>query len=298
MSVRSMTGFARVRDTIHGVDVVLSVKTVNHRGLDIHFYTGAELDPFENAMRAAVKRGLTRGHIDVRAQLSRGGAGGGVLAPDFDRLDAYVEAFREACVRYALRCELDMNSAFRVAGILNDSAAIDLGEDFEAPLVALLVQALDVLRTFREREGREIAELTKQRANSVVRNADEIEELRTTAMPAYQARLRERLSDLLAGSALDPQRIVQEAALLADRSDIHEEIERLRIHARQVVGLLGEGGEVGKKLDFLLQEMNRETNTILSKTSGLGEAGLRITELAVAAKSDIEKMREQSLNLE
>ncbi|HYO83854.1 MAG TPA: DUF1732 domain-containing protein, partial [Bryobacteraceae bacterium] len=106
------------------------------------------------------------------------------------------------------------------------------------------------------------------------------------------------LSELLDGSGLDPPRLVQEAALLADRSDVGEEIERLRIHSGQLEDILRGGDEVGKKLDFLLQEMNRETNTILSKTNGLGGAALRITELAVAAKSDIEKVREQALNLE
>ncbi|MGA3188892.1 MAG: DUF1732 domain-containing protein, partial [Bryobacteraceae bacterium] len=104
--------------------------------------------------------------------------------------------------------------------------------------------------------------------------------------------------ELLKGIQIDPQRLAQEAAILADRSDIGEELARLRIHAAQLTGLLDHGGEIGKKLDFLLQEMNRETNTILSKTSGAGEAGLKITELALSAKACIEKVREQSLNLE
>jgi len=129
-----------------------------------------------------------------------------------------------------------------------------------------------------------------------------MEDIRTRALPAFHARLQDRLTDLLNGSgsrgAIEPQRLAQEAALLADRSDIGEEIARLRIHSSQLGGLLDTGGEVGKKLDFLLQEMNRETNTILSKTSGIGEAGLNITELALGAKADIEKIREQSLNLE
>ena len=103
---------------------------------------------------------------------------------------------------------------------------------------------------------------------------------------------------MLQSSAIDPQRLVQEAALLADRSDIGEEIARLKIHSKQVHEMLASGGEVGKKIDFLLQEMNRETNTILSKTNGIGELGLKITDLALACKSDIEKVREQALNLE
>src|SRR5262249_5178621 len=111
-------------------------------------------------------------------------------------------------------------------------------------------------------------------------------------------RLTERLSDLLRNAPLEPQRLAQEAAVLADRSDIGEEIERLKIHSRQLDEILEQGGEVGKKLDFLLQEMNRESNTILYKTNGIGEIGLKITEVALAAKGAIEKIREQALNLE
>jgi uncharacterized protein (TIGR00255 family) len=292
-----MTGFARVRETIDGVEAVLSLKSVNHRGLDIHFYTGAELDPFEAAMRAAVKRHLSRGHIDVRAQLSRPG-GGGPLSVDSGRLAAYMEAFRQASAQYGLSGNVDLNLAFRLPGMLSDSAALELPDTFEQPLVALLERALEALNQFRSREGSDIVTLMLERAAAIHATAVEVENLRRGALPAFQARLRDRLSDLLAGVNIEPQRLFQEAALLADRSDVGEEIERLKIHAKQTEEILRKGGEVGKKLDFMLQEMNRETNTILSKTSGLGESGLRITELAVAAKSDIEKLREQSLNLE
>ncbi len=297
MKVRSMTGFARVRQTIQDVDVTLSVKTVNHRGLDLHFYTGAELDPFENGMRAAVKRMIARGHVDIRAQLTRGGPSG-ALAVDFSRLDAWTAAFRQASDRYGLDTPPDLNAAFRIPGMISDTGAVELSPEFEAPLIGLLEQAFAALNEFREREGTEIAALMIQRSASISSAAERIGQLRADVFPAFQTRLRERLADLLAPTAVEPHRIVQEAALLADRSDVGEEIDRLLIHARQVTELLGGGEEVGKKLDFLLQEMNRETNTILSKTSGLGEAGLRITEIAVAVKSDIEKMREQALNLE
>ncbi len=128
--------------------------------------------------------------------------------------------------------------------------------------------------------------------------AAEVELIREGASAAFQSRMAERLKELLKGAQVEPQRLAQEAAILADRSDIGEELVRLRIHAAQLAELLNGGGEVGKKLDFLLQEMNRETNTILSKTGGIGDAGLRITELALGAKAAVEKVREQSLNLE
>jgi len=132
----------------------------------------------------------------------------------------------------------------------------------------------------------------------VAAGAEEMERIREGATAAFENRLAERLKDLLKGAQIDPQRLAQEAAILADRSDIGEELARLKIHSAQLAALLDAGGEVGKKLDFLLQEMNRETNTILSKSNGAGDAGLKITELGLAAKSAIEKIREQSLNLE
>ncbi|MBC7927502.1 MAG: YicC family protein [Bryobacteraceae bacterium] len=297
MTLRSMTGYARVKDTVSGIDVVVTIKSVNHRGLDLHFYTGPELDPFEAAMRMTLKRHVSRGHIDVRAQLSRSDKTG-ALAVNGSRLDAYVAAYNQAAARYEVSTPVDLNAAFRIPGILSEAPDLDLSDGFEAPLIALLERALTELNVFREREGSEIGTLLLERSANLERIADEIESCRRGAFSAYQSRLRDRLSDLLAGSAIEPQRIVQEAALLSDKSDIAEEIERLRIHAGQIRDLLKTGDEVGKKLDFLLQEMNRETNTILSKTNGLGGHGLRITELAVGARSDIEKIREQSLNLE
>jgi uncharacterized protein (TIGR00255 family) len=125
-----------------------------------------------------------------------------------------------------------------------------------------------------------------------------MEEIRSRALPAFQQRLREKLTELLDGSQVDPSRLAQEAAFLTERSDIAEELLRLKTHADQTDALLAAEGETGKKLDFLLQEMNRETNTILSKTGGLGETGLTLTDLGLAAKAEIDRIREQSLNIE
>ncbi|HTP35057.1 MAG TPA: DUF1732 domain-containing protein, partial [Candidatus Acidoferrales bacterium] len=150
----------------------------------------------------------------------------------------------------------------------------------------------------REREGAATAQELHQRCQTIRGLVGRMDEIRDGAVPAFQKRLREKLTDLLNGSGIDSQRIAQEAALLADRSDIAEELMRLRTHAGQLEAILDGSGEVGKRLDFLLQEMNRESNTVLSKTGGLGDLGLTITDLALAAKSEIDKIREQSLNLE
>src|SRR5436190_6959268 len=269
MSIHSMTGFARTRGTIGKVEVTISLKAVNHRGLDLHFYTGAEMDPFEPAMRSTIKKRVSRGHLDIRIQLASSSGGSG-LNLDKLRLEAYVAAYKEAAALYGASAPLDINAAFRVPGILSESFNVELPPTFEQPLIALLEQALSTLNTFRSREGGELVEVMLDRNRAVAAAADQIDQIRSGAVTAFHARLRERLDELLAGANLDPQRLAQEAAMLADRSDIGEEISRLRIHCRQVEELLtGAAPEVGKKLDFLLQEMNRETNTMLSKTSGI-----------------------------
>lgn len=293
-----MTGFARVRGAIGNVEATISVKAVNHRGLDIHFYAGSETDPFETAMRSTIKKHVARGHVDVRVQLAASGTSAG-FSLDKARLDGYMAAYQEAARYYRIFAEADLNAVFRVPGILGDAAGIELSPEFEPPFLQLLEQALTTLNEFRGREGAELVQVMRERNRAISKAAIRVEELRAGAVSAFHARLHQRLAELLNGANLDPQRLAQEAAMLADRSDIGEEISRLKIHSRQVDELLtSAGGEVGKKLDFLLQEMNREANTMLSKTSGIGEVGLGITELALACKADIEKIREQSLNLE
>jgi uncharacterized protein (TIGR00255 family) len=292
-----MTGFARVRKTTSHGELTLSVKSVNHRGLDLHFHMPGDFDPFENAMRGVLKQNVARGHVEVRASLvrSRDGSEGALNRP---MLEAWLAAFRQAAVELGLNAAPDLNAALRIPGMFLEPAGADPDPEFQNELTAALAEALEAFNGFRDREGAEIETILRQR-NAHIREAGErIGQIRERALPAFQQRLTERLGELLKSVTLEPQRLAQEVAILADRSDIHEEVARLGIHARHLDELLDKGGEIGKKLDFLLQEMNRETNTILSKTTGIGETGLGITELALAAKSDIEKIREQALNLE
>ncbi|MEO7146085.1 MAG: YicC/YloC family endoribonuclease [Bryobacteraceae bacterium] len=296
-AVRSMTGFARVRRASGDGEAILTLKSLNHRGLDIHFHAGAEIDSIEAQMRSLIKQKLTRGHVELRVGFQRGG-GNGALSINRPLLEAWIAAFRTASAQLGLTGKPDLNLALRVPGMFGDAAERDPGPEFPADVMAALEEALAALNHFREREGAELATALHAHNANVRRAALEMEEIRSRAVPAFHAKLSERLQELLRGAAIDPQRLAQEAALLADRSDIGEEVTRLRIHADQLDQLLAAGGEIGKKLDFLLQEMNRETNTILSKTSGIGELGIRIAELALGAKADIEKVREQALNLE
>jgi uncharacterized protein (TIGR00255 family) len=292
-----MTGFARAKRPLGAGEVIVSVKTVNHRGLDIHVHAASAAECFENAIRAAVKARLARGHVDVRVVLPEGSRGGTLV--NLKLLEEYVRAFRQAAALHGLNEQPDLNAALRVPGMFGETAAAaEPLPETESAILSALDEALEELNAFRAREGAELAAEMLRHNQQVAFAVEEIERLRGQAVSAFQARLEDRLTELLKGAQLDPQRLAQEAALLADRSDVGEELARLRIHSGQLTQLLDSGGEVGKKLDFLLQEMNREANTILSKTSGAGAIGLRITDLALAAKAAIEKIREQALNLE
>ena len=292
-----MTGFARVRRAVPEGEIVFSLKSVNHRGLDLHFHMPTELDAMEPELRAVLKSVLARGHVQIHVTLTRSdpGSGGALNRP---LLDAYLRAFREAAQLYGFEGKPDLNAALRLPGMLSVDGDEDLSESLRQAVLDAAAEALRTLNTFREREGAATAAELRQRCANIGTLVARMEEIRAGAAPAFQKRLREKLDDLLRGAGVDPQRLAQEAAILADRSDIAEELTRLRTHAVQLEEMLAGSGEVGKRLDFLLQEMNRESNTILSKTGGVGDLGLTLTELALSAKSEIDKIREQSLNLE
>jgi uncharacterized protein (TIGR00255 family) len=302
LPLRSMTGFARAHRPLGDGELVVSVKTLNHRSLDVHVHAPSVADLFENAVRALVKSRLTRGHVEVRISFPPAAMNGGSAALNRHLLEEYLGAFRQAAAEHKLNAQPDLNAALRIPGMFGEAVeASELPAGTETAILDALAGALDELNQFRAREGAEIAQEMSGHNSRLGVLAEEMERIRAGAQEVFQSRLTERLKDLLKGVQgiqIDPQRLAQEAAILADRSDIGEELARLKIHSGQLAGLLAAGGESGKKIDFLLQEMNRETNTILSKTSGAGEIGLKITELALAAKAAIEKIREQSLNLE
>ena len=292
-----MTGFARVRKPAADGEIVVSIKSVNHRGLDMHFHMSSELDPFEGSIRNAVKAKVARGHLQIHVVLNRA-APADASTLNRPLLQAYLQAFREAAADFGADSKPDLNAALRIPGMLQSPESAEPDAALEQILVEATQEALDILNTFREREGAAMGAEMRQRCASVCDLVVQMEKIRSRATVAFQKRLNERLRELLRGAGLEPQRLAQEAAMLAERSDISEELVRLKTHAAQLEKLLNSTGEVGKRLDFLLQEMNREANTILSKTGGLGDLGLTITDLALAAKAEIDKLREQSLNLE
>jgi len=293
-----MTGFARVRKIHEDNEIVFSLKSVNHRGLDLHFHLPSSLDALENDIRGIIKAGVARGHVQINLSLAR--VSGDTAGLNRPLLALYMNAFREAAELHRITDQQpDLNSVLRIPGMLGIVGEnAEIGEQLSKAILAAVAEGVVALNTFREREGDVTAQEMRQRCRNICDLVTRMDEIRAGALPVFLKRLREKLADLLHTASIDPQRLAQEAAILADRSDIAEELVRLRTHAGQLDEILAGNGEVGKRLDFLLQEMNREANTVLSKTGGLGDLGLTITELALAAKSEVDKIREQSLNLE
>ncbi len=207
-----------------------------------------------------------------------------------------MQAFRAAADEFGVAGEPDLNVVLRMPGAM-DSGAEKSGEELEAAVLARVEEALAKLNQMREEEGRGIGAELRERMSHLPRPAPAVEVHRHTILRSYAERLQARMQEML-GAQIDKERILQEAAVLVDRSDIQEELVRLQTHVKHFLGLLDQGGEVGKKLDFLLQEMNREANTLLSKTSGLAGEALKITEMGLLMKAEIEKSREQVQNLE
>jgi uncharacterized protein (TIGR00255 family) len=292
MPIRSMTGFAQVKGQAGDQTAfTLSLKSVNHRFLDLHLRLPADSDALEIKVRRLLKEKLARGHVEMTLSLERAG----VAAFGFNRelVSGYVAAFRAAAKEFGIAAEPDLNAILRMPGALA-GAALENG-DLDASVLSHLEEAIRRLDEMRAEEGRSIAVELRDRMQRLRAATAEVSKLRAAVLRAHLEKIQSRMKELLAAHT-DSERIL--AALLAERSDVQEELVRLDAHVGQFLGLLEAGGEVGKKLDFLLQEMNREANTMLSKTAGLAGEGLRITELGLAMKSEIEKSREQVLNLE
>ncbi len=293
MAIRSMTGFAQVRGQINNQGFTLSVKSVNHRFLDLHFRLPSNADGLEMTMRRVLKEKLARGHVDVNLGFDQGG---GAMSLNRQLVSAYVEAFRAAAAENGLAAEPDLNAVLRLPGALDGNSAPS-AEELTPAVLPKLEEALQDLNNMREEEGSTLARELRERMAQVRSACTQVAKHRDAVVQGYSERLKTRLQECL-DTAIAPERIAQEAALLADRSDIHEELVRLENHVQHFLGLLDSPGEVGKKMDFLLQEMNREANTLLSKTSGLAGEAMRITESGLALKADIEKAREQVQNIE
>jgi len=301
----SMTGYAQAQHAAGGTSVAVTLKAVNHRHLDLRWQVPEEWEAVTAALEPRLRRAVRRGHLDIRIAAERtpaGGAGGGAgpTRVDLEQADAYVHAHRELAQRFGLSDPPLVSEILRVSSAAS-AGAVARGGLGEAPMEAIAAAfeaALAALNQMRSSEGGRLVQDVLVRCQRVDEARAAIAGERITLEAALFERLRIRIRELLGDYPAAPERVLQEAALLAERSDISEELTRLEAHIAQVRALLAAGGEVGKRLDFLAQELNREANTLLSKTGTGGEAALRITSHGLELKAEIEKMREQVQNLE
>ena len=287
--VQSMTGFAVQTRDLGGVSLHLELRSVNSRYLDLGFRIVDDLRAAEPAIRERISARLGRGKVECRLNLQAGHAAPRSMALNAALLDQLAEAQNSLRSRFVDASPLSVNELLRWPGMLADDS---LGFDEMLPaIVALTNAALDDLVATRAREGEKLADMIRER----LARLRELVAIATPRMPAvvveYQERLTAKLRDAVA--SLDEDRIRQEVALYAQRIDVDEELTRLNTHLDEVERILKAGGAAGKRLDFLMQELNREANTLASKSPATD-----ITGIAMEMKVLIEQMREQVQNLE
>jgi len=257
---------------------------------------------FESRIRQAIRNRLRRGHVDVNVYYEAGGTG--AIEVNHEVVESYLSAVERLRQEFKVKAEPDLVGLFRLPGVVaapgaaNDLRSEEEQEKLGEQVEACLEQALNKLEVMRRSEGQTLTVEMQGLLGQIASRTAEIETFADRVRPLIARRLEERLGELLKGVQIDPLRLAQEAAILAERGDVSEELARLRSHVEQFRKLLAGAGEAGKKLDFLLQEMQREANTLLSKTPGVESEGLAITGLALEVKSDIEKLREQAQNVE
>ena len=289
-----MTGYGK--GTVNGDDFSVSVdlKTVNNRFLDIHLRVGSELSAIEPSIKRRISSRLSRGRVDVTVSLERTSQVGYELNRPL--ISGYVSALKQLKDDFQIGGELDINVLARIPGALQP-ARDGIDDRMIAALNQAIDQALDELEKMRQQEGEALKKELRDRVQKIEALVPTIENAAAGLADAYRQRLQKRIAELLNRGGqvveIDPARLAQEVAYLADRSDVSEEMVRVRSHLTQFQEALDSQGETGKMLDFLLQELNREANTTLSKSTDLA-----IKEAGLAIKAEVEKLREQVQNVE
>lgn len=292
--MKSMTGYGRGSADGEHFSVSVDLKTVNNRFLDVHLRLGGELSALEPVIKRQISSRLSRGRVDVTINFEKTSH----TAYELNRplIAGYVNALRDMQAEFGVAGELDINVLARLPGALQPSRD-GLSEEVTEGIYKALASALDELERMRAQEGEALRQEMADRIDNISTLVPKIENAAAGLVDAYRLRLQKRISELLSKNGqlveIDPARLAQEVAYLSDRSDVSEEMVRLRSHLTQFREALDSKDEVGKMLDFLLQELNREANTTLSKSTDLS-----IKESALAIKAEVEKLREQVQNVE
>lgn len=291
--MRSMTGFGAARASDGERIYTVEVRSVNHRYCDVHVHAPHELFGVEGRVEAAVRRKIDRGRVDVTVDVAFIGSFTIIPRVDLARARGYRDAYLRVAQELGLEDQVTLALIVAVPGVIKAPGMEDDLTRTAAGLEPVVEGALENLIAMREAEGRALQRELERRLEQVELLLGEVKQLIPRANEERRARLKQRLDELLHDRPIDPGRLAQEAAVLVDRADVTEELARLESHAVQLRGHLGSREAVGRKLDFLLQEMHREVNTLGSKT-----ASAHISQVVVGLKSELERTREQVQNVE
>ena len=291
--INSMTGFGRAEETDGGRDILVEVKSVNHRFFDFNARISRGDGFLEERLKTALKSRVSRGKIDVLVAVEPADGEDVTVQVNHSLVSGYLDALYEIQRRYNLPDDISVDTVARFPDVFTVRRAPEDEDALWEEVRRVLEKAMDPFLAMRAAEGAHMKEDVLGRANTILKLVSGIEERSPQTVEEYRNKLKERISGVLEGAAVDEGRILTEAPVFADKVSVDEETVRLRSHVSQFSDMLESGGPVGRRLDFLVQEMNREANTIGSKCADAG-----IAHMVVDLKAEIEKIREQIQNIE
>ena len=291
--VKSMTGYGRARETLNGRDITVEVRSVNNRYLDCTVKMPRTYVFAEDAIKTRVQKAISRGKVDVFVTIDTTAADVSVVAVNEPLARSYYEALMKLKETFSLDGEITPMSLAKFPDVLAVTRAEEDLETVAADICAVLEQALQAYNAMRAVEGERLADDIAARVTTIESVVSKVEERSPQTVAEYRARLTNKMNEVLQSTTIDESRILTEAAIFADKIAVDEETVRLRSHIAQLRAMLQDSQPVGRKLDFLIQEVNRECNTIGSKCNDL-----TIAQDVVNMKAEVEKIREQVQNIE
>lgn len=291
--VKSMTGYGRAVETVNGREFTVELRSVNNRYLDCAVKLPRALSFAEDAVKQAVKGAISRGKVDVFISLRSESAQDVKITLNAPMVEGYIAAMRQMAKDYGIREDISVSLLSRMPDVFTvDKPEVD-EEQLLSDLLSVVNKALERYDAMRTAEGKALENDLRSRGETILSLVEQVEAGSGQTVADYRTRLENKLKEVLANTAIDESRILTEAAIFADKVAVDEETVRLRSHLDQMNNMLTTGGAIGRKLDFLLQEMNRESNTIGSKCSDV-----RLARIVVDIKAELEKIREQTQNIE
>ena len=291
--VKSMTGYGRAVETVNGREFTVELRSVNNRYLDCAVKLPRALSFAEDAVKQAVKGAISRGKVDVFISLRSESAQDVKITLNAPVVEGYIAAMRQMARDYGIREDISVGLLSRMPDVFTvDKPEVD-EEQLLSDLLSVVGKALERFAAMRTAEGKALENDLRSRGETILSLVEQVEAGSGQTVADYRTRLENKLKEVLANTAIDESRILTEAAIFADKVAVDEETVRLRSHLDQMNNMLTTGGAIGRKLDFLLQEMNRESNTIGSKCSDV-----RLARIVVDIKAELEKIREQTQNIE